>query len=103
MQIPTSIAWDLGHNVAPSIAALTGDDVSSAEVNAMVVHARQRAAEIVRRCDIALNALRSVNGRYAPMLLQDVMLDVLLQDALDLIGPPIESTHRATDSVRRSR
>ena len=98
--ILTTIAWDIGHNVVPSIAALTGDDVPMSDVAEMLNDVRPQAAEIVRRCDIAVNSLATIRGRYAPVLLQDVMLDRLLQDALDLIAPATELAWQATDAVR---
>lgn len=100
-RIPTMIARELGYNVIPAIAALTGDDLPLAQVSKMVAHSRKRCSDIVRRCDIARGRLASCAGaQYSRILIQDIMLEGLLQDTLDLVSAPQRLLGRARIPAR---
>ena len=88
-QIPTMIAGELGYNVIPAISALVGDGLPLAQVRKLLTAARTAALDIVRRCDVALARLgSSVSAQHSRLLIENIMLEALLRDALDLVEAP---------------
>lgn len=86
-RLPEMIAWDLGYNVVPAVAALVGDGVPASQVQDLLRTARERAVEIVHQCDLLRFQLRVTRHRTTAVFddEQIIVPQVLLMETATLI------------------
>lgn len=81
------IAYELGYNVLPSIAALTADGVSSHTVDSLLHQATQRSGHLVGLCESARKLLsQGISEEYKRMKARQSSIEPILDQILALIN-----------------
>lgn len=99
--LPKAFAWELGYQILPAAAALTGDGLSKSQVTTLVAHSKDRAQAILADCEQAhrilsisveaeYSAMRDGESIVAPLILKmRSLLNFLLEEAFaSMVEPP---------------
>ena len=84
-EVPNAVAWRLGYEVLPGLAALTGDGVSQAKINACYPTLKRDVIALLPRLEIARQAItKNIGYEYRLMRLGTPMLRPLVEEAIGL-------------------
>lgn len=84
-RVPNKIAYELGYNLIPAVAALTVEGVPEGEIFTFITSIKPKVDQLLDDCEaVRLATARSIQGEYGAMRQGRSEMAVLCEHALDI-------------------